>query len=29
MDHKFSEQIKEWIEVPDAERDYTVARSIF
>ena len=24
MDHKFTEQIKQWLETPEAERDYTV-----
>lgn len=24
MDHKFTEQIKQWLETPDKERDYTV-----
>jgi hypothetical protein len=24
MDHKFTEQIKDWLEKPEAERDYTV-----
>lgn len=24
MDHKFTEQIKEWLEAPEAERDYSV-----
>lgn len=24
MDHKFTEQIKQWLETPQAERDYTV-----
>lgn len=24
MDHKFTEQIKEWLETPEAERDYSV-----
>ena len=24
MDHKFTEQIKQWFETPEAERDYTV-----
>lgn len=24
MDHKFTEKIKEWLEAPEAERDYTV-----
>lgn len=24
MDHKFTEQIKEWLEAPETERDYTV-----
>ncbi len=24
MDHKFTEQIRLWLETPDAERDYTV-----
>ena len=24
MDHKFTEQIKHWLDTPDAERDYTV-----
>ena len=24
MDHKFTEQIKQWLETPEAERDYSV-----
>lgn len=24
MDHKFTEQIKQWLETPESERDYTV-----
>ncbi|MBD5184596.1 MAG: hypothetical protein HDS97_06870 [Bacteroidales bacterium] len=24
MDHKFTEQIKQWLDTPEAERDYTV-----
>ncbi len=24
MDHKFTEQLKQWLETPEAERDYTV-----
>ena len=24
MDHKFTEQIKEWLEKPESERDYAV-----
>jgi len=24
MDHKFTEQIKQWLETPEAERDYAV-----
>ena len=24
MGHKFTEQIKEWLEAPEAERDYSV-----
>ena len=24
MDHKFTEQIKQWLETPEGERDYTV-----
>jgi hypothetical protein len=23
MDHKFTEQIKQWLETPESERDYT------
>ena len=25
MDHKFTEQIKQWLETPEAKRDYTVS----
>ena len=24
MDHKFTEQIKQWLETPESERDYAV-----
>ena len=24
MDHKFTEQIKQWLETPESERDYSV-----
>ncbi len=24
MDHKLTEQIRQWLEAPEAERDYTV-----
>lgn len=24
MDHKFTEQIKQWLETPEAERDYSI-----
>ena len=28
MDHKFTEQIKQWLEAPEAERDYAVGGTL-